>query len=251
MKSFTQKKVASQKQQSIVQSASTYAKGWANELKKSLCLGRLIWIQSPDHSDSVHYAKRVLNVLGIANGEMPYLSAAEFLFCCRFGFLFHMTVRSRVLLVGEISRLDQENQRELMKYLKKTLEFKMMYELNVVLVGSKGDGLNCDWSPAKPWVVQPFADYVKPELNEIIQDWLEEASVQFGKKVHRMSEEAADSIELLMIRKGGEFVKALIFQMVKSVKGRAICWSDLELALVKNELDLADINLVSEKNDAF
>jgi hypothetical protein len=225
---------------------------WFPELRKGLCEGRPIWVQSPKKRICIQHAKSVLGTLGFTDLETPYLSAKELVFCFRFGFLYQMTIRSRALLIGSVKELSEGEFDEFKKILQKSREFKRSYELNLVLIDERDERIEKMLDRADLEVIQPvLINGDEVELNEVVQDWVEEASTRFQKKVCRLSEEAAEFLEALSENEGLNSVKFHIFQGVANMCGSTLQRTHLEAGRKENRFSWADTGLKLEKNEIF
>ncbi len=225
---------------------------WFPEFRKGMCEGRAIWIQSPQKGFCIQHAKSVLGTLGFSEVEMPYLSASEFLFCSRFGFLYHMTIRSRALLIGGMYELSNDELAEFAKILKKSREFKHAYELNLVMIDEWDARIEKLLGEVHVEIVQPvLIEENEMELNEVVQGWLEEASNRFQKKVYRLSEGAAEYLEELSMSEGLDSVKFHIFQGVAKMYGQILELDHLVSGKKKDRFSLAGIGAKFEKNEIF
>ncbi len=214
---------------------------WILGVKRSLCLGRLIWIQSPSSAGSIDFARSILNLAGVTDAEMPFLTGDEFLNACRYGFQSFVPTHTRVVLLGDLDRLSSEQRQELAGFLRKTQRLKMVNDFGVVMIDSGSEPLRRILSPLRPYLVQSLNHGQAADLNELVHGWIEEAGHLFGKVIHRMSEEVAMRLEQIAEVESPAILKIVIFHMVKESSGTNLTAEDLIRGLKNNKFDLVGI----------
>jgi len=209
------------------------------QLRKSICMGRLIWIQALETNGSILRAKKYLKRFGFESDEVPYLSAKEFVFCYKFGLLLQVSMKSRMLLIGEIDNLDKEMRLELGICLANSRRIKMQYDLNIAVILPKNQE-NELINPLKPYVLPDLEGGLKLEANEVIHNCIEDACALYGRSIRKISTETANLLEMITISEGAEFVKGIIFQSFKKNKESELDCESILKIIQNNKLDPVD-----------
>lgn len=201
------------------------------ELRKKINQGKVIWIQSPGEESGLFFVRKLLNGLGVQDQEITYLCASQFVDCFRDGFATDFLKNTKMLLVGGLEKLDSNTELELRKNLALFKDIKYQFGVSLVLVSQSSPcDFNCDQQVLVPHVFQLFDEHHPIEINEKIHDLIENACVEFNKQIWSLSPEAAEYLELILLKRGEAFLKRLIFRAVCLSKNRKLTKKDIGLA---------------------
>lgn len=201
------------------------------KLKKEICLGRLIWVQTPSNGSALFFAKRLMNGLGVQDQEMVYLSAEQFVRQSHEGFPLEFFKSTRVLLIGNLEKTDEKTKRKLFEKLVHHKAYKHLFDINLVLVSASFFDIsefNKGGIDLHPF--QMFGDHHPIRINEKIHDWIEGASLRLKKPIWKLSGEAAHAFEESYRNKGEDYAKRLISLAVKCSKNKGLSAQDVDHA---------------------
>lgn len=214
-----------------------------DRLRKSICMGKLIWIQAVETKESILKAKQLLNRFGFRSEEVPYMSAKEFVFCYKFGLLLQVSMKSRMVLISELDKLDEAMKLEFRICLANSRRIKMLYDLNMAVIAPKNQE-NEVIKPLNPFVLPDLEGQMPLEANEVVHDCIEEACSLYGRSISKISTETANLLEMITIHEGADSLKNIIFQSFRKNKSSELEFESILKIILNNKLNLVDTALI-------
>ena len=188
-----------------------------SKLRKAICLGRLIWVQPPSVGSAIFFTKEVMNSLGILDQEMIYLSARQFIHYSGTGFTPDFFKSTRMLLIGDLDYLPEKTMRELMLHLSRHQRVKHCFDLHLMLISPKCSNLQGRIQrKLNPYIFLMFEENHPIGINEKIHEYIEIASAEYKKTIWSLTIEAARCLESIFIKKGEDYLRLLIFEVVRA-----------------------------------
>ena len=200
------------------------------ELSKEVCLGNLVWMQSPTSLQStVFFGKKMFNAIGINDHEIMFLSANQFLGLASQGFSKSLLKSVRILMIGNLEGLTQNQVADFLKQLSFYKTLKHQFDVSLVLISQptpEFSELIC--KKLSPSVFQIFEEGDPVSINEKIHDIIERASADTSKPIWSLSPKVADYLENIFLKKGEDQVRHLIYEAVKFAKTNKLATKDFD-----------------------
>lgn len=200
-------------------------------LKKELCLGRLILMTSQEFSKDA--VIKFLKNQGFCGDETHPISVDDFLKMARTNFFTEVLLGRRLIVVDLAHGSARSVERDLFQILQKHREIKLRYGLNLILIYSKTRASSSSLNPA--WSLLLNARLLmQPSEVDWADEWVHQcifkAAESKGVRVLGMTERAALTIEKSLKERGLKKTEQLIWTAVRFLEDQRITEKSTSLA---------------------
>jgi hypothetical protein len=138
---------------------------------------------------------------------------------------------NKMILVGELENLNFKTRAKLMKKLSGYQSLKHQFNVNLILVSPiLPDLLSMIQESLNPHLFQLFKGPFSTGVNEKIHHCIESASLELKKPIWRISVEAAEYLEFVLLKKGEDHLNRLVLGAIQHSQNKELSKNDLNLS---------------------
>ena len=201
--------------------------------KESYFLGKLLWVKGPEGARKVRVTYEMLKICGVLDAQVAQLDGSQLVDIFAKGIPKKTLSHYRVLMVRDFEKLSGLRWERFMDILAQYRFLQFELGVRIILISNEESGMpesvqHKELYRCKPLIIQlsDMAHSVE-DADAKIHDLIEIAAQVAGKPVVRLTEKAANFLEIMPFLGNEDELIGILVQAIQKSKNGVLKWSDL------------------------